>query len=68
MTGASAGFHPTQTRSQQVAATTNVGRKSRKRYRKQTAESSENDDTSINVVIEDAESEMERLLQLDKIV
>lgn len=45
-----------------------MGRKSRKSYRKQTAESSENDDTSINVVIEDAESEMERLLQLDKIV
>ncbi|KAK4739158.1 hypothetical protein R3W88_002855 [Solanum pinnatisectum] len=67
MTGGSAGFPPTQTGSEQVAATTKVACKSRKRYRNQTAESSESDDTSISVDTEDAESEMERILQLDKI-
>ncbi|XP_019068842.1 uncharacterized protein [Solanum lycopersicum] len=60
MTGGSTWFQPTQTGSQQVAATTMEACKSRKRYRNQTTEPSESDDTSINVDTQGAKSEIIR--------
>uniref|UniRef100_M1C3N4 Uncharacterized protein n=1 Tax=Solanum tuberosum TaxID=4113 RepID=M1C3N4_SOLTU len=57
MTTGSNGFPCTQTGSQQDAAMTKVACESRKRFRKQTVELSESDDTSISVETEDAEIE-----------
>ncbi|KAH0688984.1 hypothetical protein KY289_016342 [Solanum tuberosum] len=57
MTAGSNGFPCTQTGSQQDAAMTKVACESRKRFRKQTVELSESDDTSISAETEDAEIE-----------